>query len=83
MEDKKINLTLDKQGLAKYFYHGFFPADISPYNEIKQVRPGEILTLDLKNFQTFKKIYWEVTDGQITMNFLKKMIMILKKFFQR
>lgn len=63
LEDSRIKMSKNKIGLAKYFFHGFFPDANTPYKQISQVRPGEFLKINLQNFEIKKNIYWDVTEG--------------------
>ena len=72
LEDTRIKVSKNKIGIAKYFFHGFFPAPYTPYDQILQVQPGELIKIDLSNFKIVKKIYWDVTNGPDYNIFFKK-----------
>ena len=72
LEDTRIKISRDKIGLAKYFFHGFFPDSTTPYKQISQIRPGEILKVNLQNFEIKKNVYWDVTEGPDYNIFFKK-----------
>lgn len=72
--DKELKLTKDMIGTAKFFFHGFFPAPHTPFEEIKQLEPGSILKIDLSNLDYKKYFYWDITTGPDNNIFFKKKI---------
>ncbi len=57
--EKKIN----KDALGRYLLYSHIPAPFSIYENIHQVKAGEIIKYDLNEKKLTKKIYWDIANG--------------------
>tara|TARA_B100000989_G_scaffold270718_1_gene227013 strand:+ start:27800 stop:29659 length:1860 start_codon:yes stop_codon:yes gene_type:complete len=53
--DKKINFS----NLKKYCAYGYFPFDLTPYENVKKLNPGSNMLLKLDTFDLKIEKYWE------------------------
>ena len=77
--DKKNIFEIDRNNLKKFLIMSHLPAPHTLYKNIYQVKPGENITIDLKNLEIKKEKYWDIEDGSDYNIFFKK---IEKKDFK-
>jgi len=56
----KKKFKLSNKNLRLYYQFSHFPAPLTVYDEIKQVKPGEIITFSNK---IKKKVFWDLSKG--------------------
>lgn len=56
----KKDSIISKEALAYYFFYGFVPTPISIIEDIKKIRPGHYIKVDLLNKSIKEKAYWEL-----------------------
>jgi asparagine synthase (glutamine-hydrolysing) len=54
---------LSEIALKKYFAHGFFPAPHTPYLGVEKIKPGCLVTFDVKTRSRRDACYWRFTVG--------------------
>jgi asparagine synthase (glutamine-hydrolysing) len=54
---------LSEIALKKFFAHGFFPAPHTPYQGVEKVRPGHMVTIDVKTRTAAHHCYWRFALG--------------------
>lgn len=52
--------SIDKQALSMYFRHGYIPAPMSIYNEVRKLMPGTIMEVSLPDLKTHEYKYWDI-----------------------
>ena len=57
LQDKNFNRQLDQVSIQKFF-SSFLQAPYSPFKSIKQLRPAEIIKINLRNIE-IKKYFLE------------------------
>lgn len=57
----KFDDTIDQDSLALYFRYGYFPAPYSVFAHVRQLEPGQILTLERRGEPTIRP-YWSMAD---------------------
>jgi len=55
---RHLGLSLSAIGLHKYCAHGYFPGIHTLYHEVRKVRSGHNLTLDLRELRAHESCYW-------------------------
>lgn len=63
------NENIDLNGLNEYLHCGVVASPNTIYQNIYKIKPGEIATINLKNFKVSKKIYWSPIDYVAESNF--------------
>jgi asparagine synthase (glutamine-hydrolysing) len=48
-------ITLDTEAISQYLKTGYVSSPITMFKEIKSVQPGEVIKIDLQNYQIIKK----------------------------
>ena len=62
-QDKNYKREIDYNSLKKYHFSSFIEAPGTIFKSIKQVRPAEIVKIDLKSLKVKNKIFWDLNDG--------------------
>ena len=57
------NFSVKPENLKKYYAFSHTPAPFTVYNNIFQLKPGEILSVSTKNLEVKSKIFWDISDG--------------------
>ena len=57
------NFSVKPENLKKYYAFSHTPAPYTVYNNIFQLKPGEILSVSTKNLEIKSKIFWDISDG--------------------
>ena len=57
------NFSVKPENLKKYYAFSHTPAPFTVYNNIFQLKPGEILSISTKNLEVKSKIFWDISDG--------------------
>ena len=70
LQDKNFNRQLDHNSIQKFYFSSFLPAPHSPYQSIKQLKPAEIIKINLKNIEIKKDIFWNLKNGPDYNQFL-------------
>lgn len=55
-----LQTSISMQAIDSYFAYGYITNDYSIYNEIKKLKPGTYLELDLNNWNVKKTTYWDI-----------------------
>ncbi len=55
---RNLDLSLSAVGLHKYCAHGYFPGVHSLYQQVRKLRSGHNLTLDLRELRAHENRYW-------------------------
>ena len=63
IQDKKIEREINYDGIKKFHFSSFLQAPHSIYKSIKQLQPGEIVKINIKNLEVKKKIFWDLNKG--------------------
>ena len=63
------NENIDVNSLNEYLHYGVVASPNTIYQSIFKIKPGEIATINLKNFKVSKKIYWSPVDFVNESNF--------------
>ena len=58
-EIANINLEINYKNIQKYCGYGFFPKNITPYNNIFKLEPGHNLVIDMINKKNEINKFWE------------------------
>ena len=66
--EKKVN----KEALGQYLLYSHIPAPLSIYENIKQVKPGEIIKYDISEKKIIKQTFWDLTNGPDYNEFFKE-----------
>ena len=57
------NFTISYENLKRYYSYSHTPPPYTIYKNIFQLRPGEILSIPIKNLEIESKIFWDISDG--------------------
>ena len=57
------NFSVKPENLKKYYAFSHTPAPFTVYNNVFQLKPGEILSISTKNLEVKSKIFWDISDG--------------------
>jgi len=68
----KLEKKINKKSLGQFLLYSHIPAPLTIYENIHQVRPGEIIKYNLNTNQIEKKIYWDLAKGSDFNQFFKK-----------
>tara|TARA_Y100000816_G_C26098818_1_gene581972 strand:+ start:989 stop:2815 length:1827 start_codon:yes stop_codon:yes gene_type:complete len=71
LQDKNFNRQLDHDSIQKFYFSSFLQAPYSPYQSIKQLKPAEIIKINLKNIEIKKDIFWNLKNGPDYNQFFK------------
>lgn len=71
LQDKNFNRQLDHDSIQKFYFSSFLQAPYSPYQSIKQLKPAEIIKINLKNIEIKKNIFWNLKNGPDYNQFFK------------
>ena len=66
--EKKVN----KEALGQYLLYSHIPAPLSIYENIHQVKPGEIIKYNISEKKIVKKTFWDLTNGPDYNKFFKE-----------
>ena len=56
LQDRNFNRQIDQESVQKFHFSSFVQAPYSPFRSIKQIRPAEIIKINLRNIETKKNI---------------------------
>jgi len=71
LQDKNFNRQLDHDSIQKFYFSSFLQAPYSPFQSIKQLKPAEIIKINLKNIEIKKDIFWNLKNGPDYNQFFK------------
>ena len=71
LQDKNFNRQLDHDSIQKFYFSSFLQAPYSPFQSIKQLKPAEIIKINLKNIEIKKNIFWNLKNGPDYNQFFK------------
>jgi asparagine synthase (glutamine-hydrolysing) len=71
LQDKNFNRQLNQEGIQKFYFSSFLQAPHTHYQSIKQLKPAEIIKINLKNHEIKKKIFWNLNNGPDFNQFFK------------
>ena len=60
IKNYKNNLEINKDALCEFFQYGYIFDEISIYKNVKKVKPGHFLEIDLEKLQIKENEYWSV-----------------------
>lgn len=69
---EKLEKKINKKSLGQFLLYSHIPAPLTIYENIHQVRPGEIIKYNLNTNQIEKKIFWDLANGPNFNQFFKK-----------
>ena len=68
--EKKVN----RNSLGQYLLYSHIPAPLTIFNNIYQVRPGEIIKYDINTKEIEKKIFWDLIVNRRLLNVMRYLI---------
>jgi len=78
------NFSINPKNLKRYYAFSHTPAPYTVYDNIFQLKPGEILSVSTDNLETKSKIFWDISDGpDFNDQFTKKDLKNFKLIFSQ
>jgi len=81
--DPALNLTCDTDAIKRYLRRGVFPAPLSPYREIRKVRPGECVRFTPESVRAERYWRWSIIDSPKTKPAVSKFDQVFRRAVER